>query len=45
MDLIVVIGIALLNFKLWQLVIEQRRHNVAVESLLATPKGNLNPTH
>jgi hypothetical protein len=35
MVILILLGVALIDGKLWKVVLEQRRHNKAVEKLLA----------
>jgi len=40
MVILILIGVAMIDAKLWKMLLEQRRHNKAMEALLATPRGN-----
>ena len=43
MVFIVMIGVAMIDAKLWKAVLEQRRHNKAVEQLLAEIRERVSP--
>jgi hypothetical protein len=43
MVFIILLGVVLIDGKLWKVVLEQRRHNKAVESLLAEIRDRSRP--
>jgi hypothetical protein len=44
MVLFILIGVALIDGKMWKLVIEQRRHNKQVEQLLGEIRERMKPS-
>ena len=43
MELFILIGVAMIDAKIWKLVLEQGRHNKAAEALLAKIRDELKP--
>ncbi len=43
MEFLILIGVAMIDAKLWKIVLEQRRHNKATETLLSEIRDKSNP--
>ena len=45
MELFILIGVAMIDAKIWKMVFEQRKHNNASEALLAEIRDELKRKH